>query len=799
MDSEIERKVEAIARGRLAANKEQIEHSLQQIEAGNPLGAELDETRRTNRIMAKMGASSRDASVLSSVIGKLALTIDESKAFGSEAQQGPTIDFVGIDFLSRGRLAANAVGRVVLGSGRAKGTGFLVGPGLLLTNNHVIATPGAAEGMYVEFDFETADGKDRPTTRFGFDPASCFWHSRVEILDYTLVALGGRIAGEKAVSAFGYLPLSAAPDKHMLGEVANIVQHPLGSPKQVIVRENDLVSRDETRDVLHYLADTERGSSGSPVCNNSWEPIALHHWGGPALELTDATGKPLRKDINEGIRISAIVNSLTAELGEMRDGTRRSVQGLLDLWERAPRGGPVGPSERESIPDRTERSTELTSVAGGDGLISWTFPIEISVRVSGARAASIVAAAVGSTSKPPARSVAGRVAEKLGRADTEFSDRGGYEPGFIPGFLVPMPSLAAVPYKVAVNREAQEGDDQHELRYHHFSIFMNADRRLAALTACNIDGGRVVAVNRETKEVDEDPTLDDLGAEAFGAESSDAFQPETRVLQTEQMAIGFYEDQAVPGYPKPPYPPKGASPAIKKKYNAAMQQRTARMLQKGHIVMRGDPAWGQADEAVAAEADTFFYTNAAPQFGFFNQGSPVEKPGAKGTLRWRAVETYVLRNAFVTKKRISVFAGPVFDDGDPPYREGALIPMRFWKIAVWADGGKLRSIALIADQRPVYEQLTKGMPEAIDTPGVAEAFDDHEELLRVSEFLSTVAEIEGLTGIDFGTAVRKGDVRTGAPAASVSSASGLDLKGRPADRGRSVLRPRNGSRPPARG
>jgi endonuclease G len=64
-----------------------------------------------------------------------------------------------------------------------------------------------------------------------------------------------------------------------------------------------------------------------------------------------------------------------------------------------------------------------------------------------------------------------------------------------------------------------------------------------------------------------------------------------------------------------------------------MAERTARMLQKGHIVLRGDPAWGTDDEALGAENDTFHYTNTAPQLGFFNQGSRDDHPGEKGKVR----------------------------------------------------------------------------------------------------------------------------------------------------------------------
>jgi endonuclease G len=200
----------------------------------------------------------------------------------------------------------------------------------------------------------------------------------------------------------------------------------------------------------------------------------------------------------------------------------------------------------------------------------------------------------------------------------------------------------------------------------------------------------------------------------------------------------FYEQQIVPGFPDP-----------------SSRDRIARMFQKGHITLRGDPAWGPVEMAKAAERDTFYYTNAAPQLGFFNQGSDLDRPGSKGKLRWRAVETYVLRNAVTMRSRISVFAGPVFDDdNDPEYRFKSQVPMRFWKVAVWAEDDELRSIALIADQ----SKLIEAMPEAIGR----EAFTDEDELARVSEFLTTIEEIETLTGLDFGRAVRNADVRKGA-------------------------------------
>ena len=765
MDPKTEESLRQLVRGRLQRQAPEIERSLRQITAGNPLGAEPQVERSVARMATKGHMTKREAEALTSAVQQTAELIEsrsETHA-GAEAFQGPTIDFVGVEFLSRGRLAANTVGRVVFRSGRAQGSGFLVGPGLFLTNHHVVASNDAAKQMLVEFDYEADDdGGQRPVTAFAFDPEICFVSDRIEGLDFTLIAIGPLLAGPKRIEAFGYLPLSDAADKHMLGELANIIQHPQGRPKQLVVRENSLISRDETAHVLHYLADTEKGSSGSPVCNNDWEPIALHHWGEPWLELNNGFGKPLRRDVNEGIRISAIVKALRDRAPSLGGASAGAVASMLELWTRSRRPGPVGSSGAQCVelPLRNATPAESTSPRVGqrvssDGTVTWTLPIEFSIKVPWAsQAASQPEPAPAPGPASPA--IVTKASPRQPESAEDFSDRSGYEPGFISGLLVPLPDWSGVGYRVAKNQLALQGDDPHELRYHHFSIVMNADRRLAAFTACNIDGRRIVSVNREDKSTKTNPTLNDLGVESLeGAEASDDFSPDPRILESEQMSIAFYRDQKVPGFDKPVFPGADASPEERKTYARKMKERTARMFQKGHIIMRGDPGWGTPDQAVLAEGDTFYYTNAAPQLGFFNQGSPEKSPGAKGKLRWRAVETYVLRNAVTMRKRVCVFAGPVFDDGDVDYRFQSKVPMRFWKLIVWKGAEDLQSIALLADQRPVLERLTQGVPES------AEAFNDDDELTRVSEFLSTVEEIESLTQLRFSDEVRAADVRRG--------------------------------------
>jgi endonuclease G len=76
---------------------------------------------------------------------------------------------------------------------------------------------------------------------------------------------------------------------------------------------------------------------------------------------------------------------------------------------------------------------------------------------------------------------------------------------------------------------------------------------------------------------------------------------------------------------------------------------------------------------------------------------------------------------------------------------------------VWKGRKGLQSLALLASQEKVLDELTNGVPEAM------EAYCDQEELARVSEFLTTVEEIERLTDLRFSDEVRDADLRRSQP------------------------------------
>jgi endonuclease G len=109
---------------------------------------------------------------------------------------------------------------------------------------------------------------------------------------------------------------------------------------------------------------------------------------------------------------------------------------------------------------------------------------------------------------------------------------------------------------------------------------------------------------------------------------------------------------------------------------------------KGHMVRREDPGWGEnAEEARQAQEDTFVYTNAVPQVPQLNQRS------------WLALEDYVLENARTRGFKVSVFTGPVLR-ADDPVHHGVQVPLDFWKVVamVEAESNELLASAYVLSQ-----------------------------------------------------------------------------------------------------
>ena len=731
----MDKSVEQVALGRIARSKYEILNSLRMAAIGIPLAAETDPERLVRRLQAKASVSRKEAEAIGAGIHAAAqspgdLALEVLKERGPEAIYGKTIDFVGVSFLERGAVAARAVARVAFRDGRPQGTGFMVSDRVFVTNNHVIGSSQAARQLCLEFEYELDSARQPKTvSRYLLDPDALFVTDPVSGLDYTLIAVGNRVNGSGSLEHFGWCALSNANDKHALGEIANIVQHPDGRYKEVVLRENHLVARLPL--VLHYVADTQPGASGSPVFNNEWEAIALHHWGGPWLQKVDPNGKELDLEVNEGIRISAIVDDLRNKLRDLSTPHRRLVEELLAIGEA--KTPPPAPS---ALNDQQATSSSI----GADGSITWRVPIEISVRLPmhSPAAADVTRGqhAVGSATELEG-------GEARVRPSSNYADRSGYKPRFIRSHTISLPRLSQAQEAIAApNKEAGPGDDPFELKYHHFSVVMNAKRRLAFFTACNIDGSTSKHVDRDSGDVTplaaDDPRLESLWAASEGAEGSEAWYEDERLEPEHYAGKDVYEKQIVRGH-----------------LDTRSMARTLRMFQRGHLVRRMDPAWGSNRQALLADADTFHWTNCSPQVGFFNMGrASRSEPNSGGGKLWRAIENYVLRNTVADDTRATCFTGPVFRENDRKFRD-IQVPAEFWKIVVWQDRGKLRSLAMLANQKPVIDVW----PEAMDG---REDFADVAELEKVEDFLTTVEYVEQATGLDFGDDVRGADINAGA-------------------------------------
>jgi endonuclease G, mitochondrial len=213
----------------------------------------------------------------------------------------------------------------------------------------------------------------------------------------------------------------------------------------------------------------------------------------------------------------------------------------------------------------------------------------------------------------------------------------GYNPRFL-GINLQMPTLTALAQPQPLN-------------YLHFSIVMNAKRKMPYFTAVNIDAAKY---NKLKSQI---PSRKEIGA--------DTWIIDPRVSKEEQLPKSFYSKND---------------------------------FDLGHMVRREDALWGDTlEEALAANKDTFFLTNATPQHKDFNRNSE----------RWKGLEDYALRNARQNDLRISVFTGCVFTEHDRMLDE-VHIPAKFWKLIVMIkEDGTPSATAYVIQQDDLIHDITE--------------------------------------------------------------------------------------------
>ena len=230
-------------------------------------------------------------------------------------------DSVDIGFLAGGIQMARAVAMIVVprfengtqvmlpngGPWVLRGTAWIVAPGIAMTNHHVInarrsdeaaAGPGdlslQAQGATIEFGFDAKDAATASAT------VSKLLASNAT-LDYALLEIAG--APDVPVPRLRSKLITVLPTSRM---VVNIIQHPRGEPKQVALRNNLVTAADA--ETLRYFTDTDYGSSGSPVCDDQWQVVALHR-GARHVDDTSYQGKT-EAYVNFGSQIQAILGDI---------------------------------------------------------------------------------------------------------------------------------------------------------------------------------------------------------------------------------------------------------------------------------------------------------------------------------------------------------------------------------------------------------------------------------------------------------------------------------------------------------
>ena len=244
-------------------------------------------------------------------------------------------DFLPAWFLQEGSRLVRTVCKIVArginyegAEGEWSGTGFMVSHNILLTNNHVLNSTEVSQTALCIFDYQLdVHGQKVPTKEYRMDPERLFITSPADGgLDFTFVWVNGQPGKE-----FGFAQLDRAYFKVFKGDCANIIQHPNGELKSVVLQENRVLSQGEA--VVHYSSDTEPGSSGSCVFNNLWKLTALHHASDLATEEELAQEKNFSmRYVNEGIKFSAIATYLE-NVAQTNDKEAEKALDLLQLFD----------------------------------------------------------------------------------------------------------------------------------------------------------------------------------------------------------------------------------------------------------------------------------------------------------------------------------------------------------------------------------------------------------------------------------------------------------------------------------
>ena len=621
-----------------------------------------------------------------------------------ERQIGPSLDWSLRPPDQAAHLAGRAVARIVQKAAPGMmpigiATGFIVYPGLLLTNYHVFGERDEPRYAQANFLYERLDQGIATGIFIDFAPDIFFLADKD--LDFALIALDASTDKTGALPTLGVLQPNSAVGKILVGDPINIIQHPKGEPKHYAFTDNHLTGLADNG-AMTYQTDTKPGSSGSPLLSKNWELVGLHR---SAVPARDSDGRILNFDGNlwdpaeqtdddvqwlgnEGIRISAIINFVSKQKLDNPDHQKR----LEEFMETT-----SDPLDSFNAAQATLRPAESARPIAPPAALATGGTVVQQIVVNGPATFNFYAGSVVApvTAAPEATILA---AEKSVRFDPDYANRPGFDENFLgEAFRVPLPTVSAD----RVQELYSENGTPVILKYHHFSLVFNRARRLMHWAASNVD----------------------YSSAARGGRSS-----------------GSFGDGNWRGDPRLP---AGLEIADADFY------RPATRVDRGHIVKREDNSWGRTDlEIEFAIGDSYHWTNCTPQHEAFNKASGGDSGGpAKVRGVWGEFEDYVKMELAKGNNRASILSGPVLAASDPyaVFSRGRIqYPNSFWKVVLVVQEGALRAYGFVFSQEDVIARF--GL--------VQELFDDPKFL----KFRTPLPRITELTGVVFDAAILGAEV-----------------------------------------
>ena len=612
------------------------------------------------------------------------------------------------NFIELIALTKRKVARIVIKENDKKvgfATGFMVSKELMLTNWHVFQNKDMATSSEAHFFYEY-DNLGHPIDPVIFKMDDSKFYNNKE-LDYCFVGLAPKdVNNEYSLEDIGYLYLDRLIGK--IGEVGveklNIIHHPLGDYKQLSIRENLFVGIDDIK--IYYETDTAQGSSGSPVFNDQWQVVGLHHKS--IAKMTEDGKYYLDKDDNiipeydgkiditkvvwlknEGIRISTILKHVKEE---------NSNDPIITAIEQLPQketltfstdgkllnDTPLKNLEKQDIMETNTSKNIIISVPV-DALNSEN-SIDISLSTKKIAANATIEPQKGNSSSNGLLLEAAKISKEDA---VDFSACRGYISDFLgkdKDVPMPMPQSGGdIEKEIALLK-----DKSKVLKYFNYSLIFNAVRRMPLISAVNVSG---------------DPALriDD-------SDRSDDWLRDARIDKMCQLDDKFYVHSN---------------------------------FDRGHMSRYQDAKWNipaSKDNELRNGIYTCFYSNACPQVPGLNRA-----PGIWGKLEKAVLEKGVKKQTDSDEIKMSVFNGPIFNKETDKIFRGVRTPMDFFKIIVWLDDeDNLKATAFKLSQKLLLGDIDFDESLLLDIEAL-----DIDKVVEFKNYQCSIKSISEATEIDF--------------------------------------------------